>query len=73
MVRLCALFAEDLDSVSVGELRSHKLWGMAKKKKDFNFRIVALSALVPGTIVVSGASYLSRQLQMMVITSVWSA
>ena len=43
---LGALFAEDLDSVSVGELRSHKLWGMAKKKKkDFNFRIVALQPL----------------------------
>ena len=30
---LGALFAEDLDSVSVGELRSYKLCGMAKKKK----------------------------------------
>ena len=37
---LGALFAEDLDSVSVGELRSYKLCGMEKKKKDFNFRIV---------------------------------
>ena len=38
---LGALFAEDLDSVSVGELSSHKLVRHGKTKKDFHFRIVA--------------------------------